>query len=221
MGRVAGSEGRVGVWQPRGDAGLRSAECSSLKEAPGLPGVSGCLWRLWEGGTWRGQTRGKSASETEGQGEVVVLKRWQGSEGTLGPRERKGSPGVTQGLSGRFRRGPRAPDSNLGQLCSDRCGGGLSPQTSGLSARPLEGLPLAWAGSWLCPVCFSELFRPGWRVGGGLVSNGEVWAQASVVVKCWGLDRQGRALHVLFGINERSMCVHSAFHSSPHPQEKA
>lgn len=77
--------------RPWGDAGLRSAECSSLKEAPGLPGVSGCFWRLWEGGTWRGQTRGKSASETEGQGEVVVLKCWQGSEGTLGPMERKGS----------------------------------------------------------------------------------------------------------------------------------
>lgn len=150
--------------RPRGDAGLRSAECSSLKEAPGLPGVSGCFWRLWEGGTWRGQTRGKSASETEGQGEVVVLKRWQGSEGTLGPRERKGSPRVTQGLGGRFRRGPRAPDCSLGQLCSDRWGGGLSPRTSGLSARPWPGLA---PGSVLCASQNCSALAGGW---------GEAWS---------------------------------------------
>lgn len=42
-GGWAGGEGRVGAWEPL------VSRVRSLRGASGLPRVSGCFWRLWEG----------------------------------------------------------------------------------------------------------------------------------------------------------------------------
>lgn len=76
--------GAAGPWGARAGLGpgsrrepLVSGVCS-LKGASGLPGVSGCFWRLWEGpwsaGVGKVKPTDKSAPETDRKGRVIALK---------------------------------------------------------------------------------------------------------------------------------------------------
>lgn len=121
----------------------------------------------------------------------MAPKGWRDSEGTLRPTRGKARP-----TSHREAAGSEEDPGLLRQLCSTGGARHRRPRPRGWSARPPGGAdPGLGAGAWLYPVCFSELFGLGWGVGvglrGRLVTKRPVWAQASVVVRHWRVDKQG------------------------------
>lgn len=67
------------------------------------------------------------------------------------------------------------------------------PRPRGWSARPPGGAdPGLGAGAWFYPVCFSELFRLGWGVGGGVAGTPGLQGAGLGSGQCGGETLEGR-----------------------------
>ena len=121
---------------------------------------------------------GQSAPETAAAPESC----W-GSEGTQA-HARKGSP-----TSHRGRQGQRGPGAAASVGSAGRAGAASWPQTSGRSARPPEGLTLAWG---LAPAlsCVPLRAVQAWLGARGVAGTPGLQG-ARVEVRHWRVDKQG------------------------------